>query len=80
MPKQDNDNNTLAHTKWNCKYHTILLSDLLVVTAPFNRKESIYLRHGLTEEKRSFIMWLDIANHRTVQHKLKVQNEYRIEP
>ena len=21
MPKQDNDNNTLAHTQWNCKYH-----------------------------------------------------------
>ena len=24
MREQDNDMNSLAHTKWNCKYHIVL--------------------------------------------------------
>ena len=38
MPEQNNDNNTLAHTKWNCKYH--------IVFAPKYRRKVFY------EEKR----------------------------
>ncbi len=41
MQKQDNDSNTLAHTKWNCKYH--------VVFAPKYRRKVFY------EEKREAI-------------------------
>ena len=41
MQKQNNDNNTLAHTKWNCKYH--------VVFAPKYRRKVFY------EEKREAI-------------------------
>ena len=39
MPKQNNDSNTLAHTKWNCKYH--------IVFAPKYRRKVFY------EEKRT---------------------------
>ena len=38
MQKQNNDSNTLAHTKWNCKYH--------IVFAPKYRRKVFY------EEKR----------------------------
>ena len=41
MQKQNNDSNTLAHTKWNCKYH--------VVFAPKYRRKVFY------EEKRAAI-------------------------
>ena len=41
MQKQNNDSNTLAHTKWNCKYH--------VVFAPKYRRKVFY------EEKRAEI-------------------------
>lgn len=41
MQKQNNDSNTLAHTKWNCKYH--------VVFAPKYRRKVFY------EEKRGAI-------------------------
>ena len=42
MQKQNNDSNTLAHTKWNCKYH--------IVFAPKYRRKVFY------EEKRREIL------------------------
>ena len=34
MQKHDNTNNSLAHTKWNCKYH--------IVFAPKYRRKVFY--------------------------------------
>ena len=41
MPEQNNTTNSLAHTKWNCKYH--------IVFAPKHRRKVFY------EEKRAEI-------------------------
>ena len=41
MPKENDNTNSLAHTKWNCKYH--------IVFAPKYRRKVFY------EEKRKAI-------------------------
>ena len=45
MQKHDNTNNSLAHTKWNCKYH--------IVFAPKYRRKVFY--EGKKEAIREII-------------------------
>ena len=52
MPKeQDNATNSLAHTKWNCKYH--------IVFAPKYRRKVFYLekREAVREILRTLCKW-----------------------
>ena len=51
MQKQNNDNNTLAHTKWNCKYH--------IVFAPKYRRKVFYeeKRVEIRETLRELCQW-----------------------
>ena len=51
MREQDNDTNSLAHTKWNCKYH--------VVFAPKYRRKVFYneKRADVREILRTLCQW-----------------------
>ena len=51
MAKPDNDNNTLAHTTWNCKYH--------IVFAPKYRRKVFYgeKRTEIREILRQLCQW-----------------------
>ena len=51
MAKPDNDNNTLAHTTWNCKYH--------IVFAPKYRRKVFYgeKRTEIREILRQLCKW-----------------------
>ena len=51
MHEQDNDTNSLAHTKWNCKYH--------VVFAPKYRRKVFYneKRADVREILRTLCQW-----------------------
>lgn len=51
MHEQDNDTNSLAHTKWNCKYH--------IVFAPKYRRKVFYneKREDVREILRTLCKW-----------------------
>ena len=51
MQEQDNDTNSLAHTKWNCKYH--------IVFAPKYRRKVFYneKREDVREILRTLCKW-----------------------
>ena len=51
MPEQNNVTNSLAHTKWNCKYH--------VVFAPKYRRRAFYneKRAAIREIIRTLCQW-----------------------
>ena len=51
MSKQDNANHSLAHTKWNCKYH--------IVFAPQYRRKVFYgeKREDIREIIRTLCQW-----------------------
>ena len=51
MSKQDNANHSLAHTKWNCKYH--------IVFAPKYRRKVFYgeKRESIREIIRTLCQW-----------------------
>jgi putative transposase len=51
MSKQDNTTNSLAHTKWNCKYH--------IVFAPKYRRKVFYeeKREQIREILRTLCQW-----------------------
>ena len=51
MSKQDNANHSLAHTKWNCKYH--------IVFAPKYRRKVFYgeKRESIREIIRRLCQW-----------------------
>ncbi len=52
MPQQNNANNSLAHTKWNCKYH--------VVFAPKYRRKVFYAdkREAIRDIIRTLCEWV----------------------
>ena len=54
MSEQQNDVNSLAHTKWNCKYH--------VVFAPKYRRKVFYgeKREDIREILRTLCKWKDV--------------------
>ena len=51
MPEQNNATNSLAHTKWNCKYH--------IVFAPKNRRKVFYKekREAIRDILRMLCQW-----------------------
>ena len=51
MPEQNNATNSLAHTKWNCKYH--------IVFAPKYRRKVFYgeKREAVREILRTLCQW-----------------------
>ena len=51
MKKETIDTNSLAHTKWNCKYH--------IVFAPKNRRKVFFeeKRHEIREILRQLCQW-----------------------
>ena len=51
MPKENDNTNSLAHTKWNCKYH--------IVFAPKYRRKVFYeeKRKGIREILRKLCEW-----------------------
>ena len=51
MREQNNANNSLAHTKWNCNYH--------IVFAPKNRRKILYneKKEAVREIIRTLCAW-----------------------
>ena len=55
MSKQNTDIKSLAHTKWNCKYH--------IVFAPKNRRKVFFQekREGIRDIIRTLCQWKGVS-------------------
>ena len=67
--EQDNATHSLAHTKWNCKYH--------IVFAPKYRRKVFYLekREAIREILRMLCQWRNLSGSYPYVGKYPTQNE-----